>query len=123
MDLAKFIQNLQKKPEPTKKFILWASTAVIMLVIGSGWLVSSQVGGTVSMNSSQPKQQENKLGNIFKSFKNDMASLKGTIIPKTNQNSQKETNKDQSASQKARKDQTESKTEQERNLYKLPLSE
>lgn len=40
-----FIKNLQNKPEPVKKTIMWTAVFVIMIIIFSFWLVtfSSQV--------------------------------------------------------------------------------
>lgn len=132
MDIAKFIQNLQNKPEPTKKLILWLSTGVIMLIIGSGWVVSFQAGSTVSMGPAQSQQQQNNnFGNIFKSFKKDMASLK-EIIPSnaTKRNIKKKAEqkrqKDKSTAEKTDETKANSvqknKTNIEENLYKLPLS-
>lgn len=132
MDIAKFIQNLQNKPEPTKKLILWLSTGVIMLIIGSGWVVSFQAGSTVSMGPAQSQQQQNNnFGNIFKSFKKDMASLK-EIIPSNatkrniKEKAEQKRQKDKSTAEKT--DETKAnpvqknKTNIEKNLYKLPLS-
>ena len=120
MDIAKFIENLQNKPEGTKKVILWVTTAVIMLIIGSGWLASFQAGGTVNMNPSQAQNQgKNNFANIFKSFKKDMASLKKIVPTSINK---KESQQPEAVSSESKENQTETKTSKEKKLYKLPLS-
>lgn len=128
MDIAKFIQNLQNKPEPTKKLILWLSTGAIMLIIGSGWIVSFQGN---QPNPSQAQASKNNFANIFQSFKKDMASLKEIIPSSTTKRNIKEKaeqkrQKDKSTAEKTDGTKTnpvqKNKTNIEKNLYKLPLS-
>lgn len=80
MDIAKFIHNLQNKSEPTKKLILWSTTTVIMILILSGWtLTSNPVGGDVRVAGLPEEEEQNALGNIWENLKKDTASLKEVL--------------------------------------------
>lgn len=81
MNLTRFVQNLQEKPEPTKHFILWTATTLIMVLIVSGWIFSlSSKMKTVSLTPQPQREQPTGLGSLWDSIKSDFASLK-EIIP------------------------------------------
>jgi len=70
--MTKFIQNLQNKPEPVKKFIMWIGIFFIMVVIFVFWLLT--------FPSSIPKTEDNQVAaNLKKELPSVWQTLKEQI--------------------------------------------
>ena len=68
----KFIQNLQNKPEPVKKTIMWAGISCVMFIVFIFWLF------TFPFKTSQPINDEG-LANITKEVPSAWQALKEQI--------------------------------------------
>jgi len=120
MDIAKFIHNLQQKPEPTKKVILWVATVVIMAFIFSGWLVSfSSEMQDVSLAGKPKQEKQGALANLWNDIKNDTASLKNVFNIKNEKESSKTPASETPAATPSKE---QNKTSQPITPNKLPLS-
>lgn len=77
--LARFLEKLQNQPKSTKYLVLWSTTALIMILIVTGWATSLQKRvRTVAVGPSVKQQEQTnvkKIGGIWGDFKNDFASL------------------------------------------------
>jgi hypothetical protein len=68
----KFIQNLQNKPEPVKKTIMWCGVSCIMLVVFAFWLF------TFPFQTSQPIKDEG-LANLTKEMPGAWQTFKSQL--------------------------------------------
>ncbi len=73
--MRKFIQNLQNKPEPTKKMIMWIGILFIMIAIFTFWLLTfpSQIQKTGDDEATANLKKE--LPSVWQTFKTQINNL------------------------------------------------
>ncbi|MBU2081965.1 hypothetical protein KKH14_00875 [Patescibacteria group bacterium] len=70
--MANFLQNLQNKPEPVKKTIMWTSVSFVMFAVFLFWLF------TFPFQTSQPIRDEG-LANLTKEMPGVWQAFKGQL--------------------------------------------
>ena len=70
-----FIQNLQNKPEPAKKMIMWTSIIFIMIAIFTFWLLTfpSQIQKTEDNEATANLKKE--LPSVWQTLKTQISNL------------------------------------------------
>jgi len=74
MNFRNFINEIQKKPRPTRLLILWLTTFLVMIIIVMIWIFSLSAE-TVSKEFNQKEDTDN-LPSLFESIRKDFSILK-----------------------------------------------
>ncbi|MBI4919852.1 hypothetical protein HY838_00985 [Candidatus Azambacteria bacterium] len=71
-----FLKNLQNKPEPVKKMIMWAGIAVIITVIFSFWLLNFPSQIPQNQNDEAAANLKQELPGVWQALKSQVGELK-----------------------------------------------
>jgi len=74
-----FLKNLQNKPEPAKKLIMWTGVVLIMAVIFIGWLTTFSFDASLPREDEKTAQLKKNVPSIWKSLKSQVNTLMTTI--------------------------------------------
>jgi len=73
--MTNFLKNLQQKPEPAKKIIMWISVAFIMLAIFSFWLLTFPAQTQNPEDNKTAAKLKQELPSVWQTFKNQIGNL------------------------------------------------
>lgn len=73
--MTKFLKNLQNKPEPSKKVIMWAGILFIMTAIFTFWLLTFPWHIPKTENNEAASNLKKELPNVWQTLKSQINTL------------------------------------------------